>query len=74
MRQSFYLFALKYRGGQKEDKKAIFANSMFNQHDFPKAETSFDKISLYIEELADENMSAAVFDELWEDYVEDSKL
>ena len=25
MRQSFYLFALKYRGGQKEDKKAKFA-------------------------------------------------
>ncbi|SDN07074.1 Uncharacterized protein YozE, UPF0346 family [Psychrobacillus sp. OK028] len=74
MRQSFYLFALKYRGGQKDDKKAKFANSMFDQHDFPKAETSFHKLSLYIEELADASMPAAVFDELWEYYVEDSKL
>lgn len=73
MRQSFYLFALKFRGGQKEDKKAKFANKMFTHHDFPKAETSFDKISLYIEELADPDMPATVFDEIWEDYIEDSK-
>ncbi|MER2172015.1 Uncharacterized protein YozE, UPF0346 family [Paenisporosarcina quisquiliarum] len=73
MRQSFYLFALKFRGGQKGDKKVKFANSMFNHHDFPKAETSFDKISLYIEELADPNMPATVFDEIWEYYIEDSK-
>lgn len=73
MRQSFYLFALKFRGGQKEDEKVKFANEMFNHHDFPKAETSFDKISLYIEELADPNMPATVFDEIWEYYIEDSK-
>ena len=72
MRQSFYLFALKFRGGQKEDVKANFANAMFDQHDFPKAETSFDKISLYIEELADPYMPATVFDEIWELYIEDS--
>ncbi|WP_419962142.1 YozE family protein [Psychrobacillus sp. BM2] len=73
MRQSFYLFALKFRGGQKEDEKVKFANEMFNHHDFPKAETSFNKISLYIEELADPNMPATVFDEIWEYYIEDSK-
>lgn len=73
MRQSFYLFALKFRGGQKEDEKAKFANSMFDHHDFPKAETSFNKISLYIEELADPNMPATIFDEIWEYYLEDSK-
>ncbi|QUG41584.1 YozE family protein [Psychrobacillus sp. INOP01] len=73
MRQSFYLFALKFRGGQKEDEKSKFANSMFDHHDFPKAETSFDIISLYIEELADPNMPATVFDKIWEYYIEDSK-
>jgi len=72
MRQSFYLFTLKFRGGQKEDVKSNFANAMFDQHDFPKAETSFDKISLYIEELADPHMPATVFDEIWELYIEDS--
>lgn len=73
MRQSFYLFALKFRGGQKGDGKEIFANSMFDHHDFPKAETSFHTISLYIEELADPNMPAIIFDEIWEYYIEDSK-
>lgn len=70
MNQSFYLFALKYRGGQKKDKKAVFAEVMFNQHDFPKAETHFDSLSKYVEELANPDMSAAVFDELWELYIE----
>ncbi|QFF98916.1 YozE family protein [Psychrobacillus glaciei] len=72
MKQSFYLYALKYRGGQKKDKKALFAEAMFNQHDFPKAETSFDSLSKYIEELAHLDMSATVFDELWELYKEAS--
>lgn len=70
MNQSFYLYVLKYRGGQKADKKTIFAESMFQQHDFPKTETSFDVLSKYIEELAQEEMSATVFDELWEIYME----
>lgn len=70
MRQSFYLFALKYRGGEKEDKKSHFAESMFMQHDFPKTETSFHPLSVYIEELADPNLTASIFDELWEYYIE----
>ncbi|KQL35826.1 YozE family protein [Psychrobacillus sp. FJAT-21963] len=70
MKQSFYLYVLKYRGGGKKDKKSWFAETMFNQHDFPKAETSFDALSKYIEELAHPDMSATVFDELWESYYE----
>ncbi|MBD7944344.1 MULTISPECIES: YozE family protein [Psychrobacillus] len=65
MHQSFYLFALKFRGGQKNDAKAQFAEHMFLQHDFPKAETSFQEISEYIEELAHPEMTAIVFDEIW---------
>lgn len=70
MKQSFYLYVLKYRGGQKKDKNTLFAESVFNQHDFPKAESSFDSLSKYIEELAHPDMSASVFDELWELYIE----
>ncbi|MFJ8064949.1 YozE family protein [Psychrobacillus sp. NPDC096426] len=73
MKQSFYLFALKFRGGQKEDKKSQFAESMFLQHDFPKAETSFHALSQYIEELAHPMLTASVFDELWEYYTEGSR-
>ncbi len=70
MYQSFYLFALKYRGGQKNDRKTLFAETMFLTHDFPKAETSFYELSNYIEELAHPDMPATVFDELWDLYAE----
>ena len=73
MNQSFYLFALKYRGGQKKDKKSRFAESMFQQHDFPKTETSFHALSEYIEELAHPELAASIFDELWEYYIEGNK-
>ncbi|WP_313890801.1 YozE family protein [Psychrobacillus sp.] len=69
MKQSFYLYVLKFRGGQKADKKTQFADNTFEQHDFPKAETDFDVISRYIEELAHPEMQASVFDELWELYI-----
>jgi len=70
MVQSFYLFALKFRGGQKEDSKSLFAETMYLTHDFPKTETSFAYLSNYIEELAHPNMPAAVFDEIWSLYEE----
>ncbi|SES09634.1 YozE family protein [Psychrobacillus sp. OK032] len=73
MNQSFYLFALKYRGGQKEDEKSLFAESMFQQHDFPKTETSFQALSEYIEELAHPELTASIFDELWEYYIEGNR-
>ncbi|MER2262705.1 MAG: YozE family protein [Psychrobacillus sp.] len=68
MNQSFYLFALKFRGGQKTDAKVLFAENMFLLHDFPKSETSFQVLSEYIEELAHPDMPAVVFDEIWELY------
>lgn len=70
MNQSFYLYVLNYRGGQQHDRKVIFANTMFHLHDFPKAETSFDILSNYIEELAHPEMEATIFDELWDLYKE----
>lgn len=71
MKQSFYLYVLKFRGGQKMGGKEQFSETMFNRHDFPKYETSFDPLSKYIEELADPKMSAVVFDELWDLYIEE---
>ena len=70
MVQSFYLFTLKFRGGQKEDSKSIFAETMFMLHDFPKTETSFTELSNYIEELAHPDMPASVFDDIWRLYEE----
>ncbi|MGX9133982.1 YozE family protein [Rummeliibacillus sp. JY-2-4R] len=69
MKQSFYQFVLTYRGG-KNDAKADFAEAAFNDHGFPKQEEDFHTLSRYIEEKADHDMSAVVFDELWQLYEE----
>ncbi|MBB4826049.1 uncharacterized protein YozE (UPF0346 family) [Sporosarcina luteola] len=68
MDRSFYQFVLSFRGGPKEDEKAVFAEAMFHDHSFPKQEVSFDRLSRYLEEKADEQMSVAVFDELFDRY------
>ncbi|PZX07578.1 uncharacterized protein YozE (UPF0346 family) [Psychrobacillus insolitus] len=72
MKQSFYLYALKYRGGQMKDNKSQFADTMFHLHDFPKYDSTFDSLSNYIEELAHPEMPAVVFDELWDLYIEEN--
>ena len=48
MNRTFYQFALSYRGGGKNDDKAVFAEGMFNDLSFPKEETKIRSIiSLY---------------------------
>lgn len=68
MRDSFYQFALRYRGGSKTDSKHRFAERVFELHDFPKSSTDFQELSLYIEMQADDDLPASTFDELWEEY------
>jgi uncharacterized protein YozE (UPF0346 family) len=68
MNRTFYQFVLSYRGGGKNDEKAIFAEGMFNDLSFPKEETKYDPLSRYIEEKADEEMRPVVFDELFSIY------
>ncbi|WP_088006288.1 YozE family protein [Indiicoccus explosivorum] len=70
MKKSFYQFALAYRGGGKGDRHARFAEAMFHDHSFPKTSGDFDEISRYLEEKADADMPAAIFDELWNAYEE----
>lgn len=70
MNRSFYQFALSYRGGPKEDAKAVFAEKMFRDSAFPKDEQDFDVLSRYIEEQADAELSSVTFDEMYEQYKE----
>jgi len=65
MNQSFYKYVLTYRGGPISDLKAIFAEEMFYDLNFPKHSSDFEIISRYIEEMAHPDMSATIFDELW---------
>ena len=39
MNRTFYQFTLSYRGGGKNDEKAVFAEGMFKDLSFPKEET-----------------------------------
>ena len=68
MNHTFYKYVLTFRGGPKSDKKASFAEEMFYDHTFPKHTNDFEELSRYIEELANPNMPAVVFDELWSLY------
>lgn len=70
MRHSFYHFALTYRGGSKNDVLSTFSEAMFLDHTFPKQSESFEELSRYIEEAADEEMSAIIFDDFWVLYAE----
>lgn len=70
MNRTFYQFALSYRGGKKNDDKAVFAEGMFKDLSFPKEETRYDPLSRYIEEKADEEMQSIVFDELYNIYTD----
>lgn len=70
MDRSFYQFVLSYRGGKKNDEKAVFAEAVFNDHGFPKDEKGFDPLSRYLEEKADPEMPSIVFDELYALYNE----
>lgn len=70
MNKSFYQFVLSFRGGGKDDEKAVFAESMFKDLSFPKDEQDFDPLSRYIEEIVDGAMRSVVFDELYKLYEE----
>ncbi len=70
MDRSFYRFSLSFRGGAIDDLKSMFAESMFNDHSFPKEEIAFDALSRYVEEKADPQMRSVIFDELYQLYEE----
>ncbi|AXH99205.1 YozE family protein [Sporosarcina sp. PTS2304] len=70
MDRSFYHFALRYRGGGRDDVKALFAEKMFRDASFPKDEEDFDSLSRYIEDQADDDLRSTTFDELYAIYVD----
>lgn len=65
MRKSFYQYVLSFRGGGKDDEKAVFAEEMFRDLSFPKQANEYDTLSRYVEELGNDDMRSIVFDELY---------
>ncbi|MEW9501825.1 YozE family protein [Jeotgalibacillus marinus] len=68
MNRSFYHFIMKYREPVEKTKEGIFANTMYNDLDFPKMSEDYNEVSDYIELTEIYNDKVAVFDELWEEY------
>lgn len=64
--KTFYHYVLTYRGAS--DEKGAFAEAVFEDVAFPKASTSFDELSAYVEMQADPAMQASVFDTIWSAY------
>jgi len=67
--RSFYEYVLTYRGKLKDDAESRLAEWIFHDHDFPKHSQSYDEISNYLEWNNPFNGSLAVFDQLWDEYM-----
>lgn len=65
MKKSFYHYALTFRGGDWDDNKVRFAESMFIDPGFPKMSEDFHELSNYIEMQSDEYLTTEAFDSLW---------
>ncbi|GEN45102.1 YozE family protein [Alkalibacillus haloalkaliphilus] len=71
--KSFYHFAMQYRGVKnKQDERKQLADWMFHDHDFPKQSVSYDEITRYLEMQVPFPNALKTFDELWDDYKENS--
>lgn len=68
LKKSFYHYALTFRGGDWDDCKVRFAESMFVDHGFPKVSEDFHELSNYIEMQFNEYLTTEAFDELWDLY------
>ncbi|ALN76414.1 MULTISPECIES: YozE family protein [Staphylococcus] len=65
---SFYHFLLTVRGRPNEE--GTFAEMVYDDLDFPKQESDFDKLSNYVETEGNYTLSMSVFDTLYEEFQE----
>lgn len=69
---SFYQYMMRYRGMKHITNESKLAEWMFRDHDFPKHSTSYDEISSYLEWNIPFTEALQVFDQLWEQYRNDT--
>ena len=68
MNRSFYHYVMKYREPEPKSNFGEFANTMYDDLDFPKMAEEYNEISNYIELTEVFNDKISTFDELWEEY------
>ncbi|MCC5889272.1 MAG: YozE family protein [Alkalibacterium sp.] len=73
MRRSFYHYVKTIRDPYKKDEVTLFANSVDKDGSFPKQSEDYDEISRYLEIDADYVDSMSVFDEVFQNYIDNNK-
>lgn len=73
MRRSFYHYVKTLRDPHKKDEVTLFANSVDNDSSFPKQSEDYDELSRYLEIDVDYVDSMSVFDEVFQDYLDNNK-
>lgn len=70
VRKSFYTWLMAQRNPKSQEPVAILADYVFEESDFPKQATDFDRVSRFLEESASFSFSMTDFDRIWDDYLE----
>lgn len=70
MKKSFYHFLMKYRHSESKDELSNFAQSVYEDHGFPKHSVDYHEISNYFELHVDYLPTLTIFDHAWELYME----
>lgn len=71
--RSFYHYMMRYRGDKIQTDQRRLADWMFEDHDFPKQARSYDEVSSYLEWNIPFTEASRVFDELWEEYLNNER-
>ncbi|MDF2947095.1 MAG: hypothetical protein K0S51_1774 [Bacillales bacterium] len=68
MQKSFYHYIVQFRFNLVSNVWSEVADSIYNDHSFPKQSRDFHELSVYLEEYADYVPSMLIFEEMWESY------
>ncbi len=61
---------MKFRTPNEVDDKTRLANLVFQDSVFPKHSQDYDEVSSYLETSATFYFNLAIFDQIWQDYLE----
>lgn len=67
--KSFYEYLMTERGNSSNPELAEFAESVFNDVNFPKPSKSYEELTNYFELSTDYLESMNIFDHAWQIYV-----
>jgi len=71
-RKSFYHYVLTLRGSNQKNAEQAFATNVGKDIQFPKHSEDYDTISSYLELSVDYVDSMDLFDEIWQQYLENN--